>query len=78
MVTDGGHLKLKEEKAWGKESEAILNNYLALDLKLLAEGLDCIPFYQRHELSTNLFSVSFSQNIEPNLKNCDYYQEYET
>lgn len=58
-AADGGHLLLKEEQDWAVTSKTLLSGCFALDLKRLAEGLSCIPFYLRHGLPEDIFSVSF-------------------
>lgn len=52
----GGHFLLKEEQDWAATSKMLLSGCFALDLKRLAQGLSCIPFYIRHDLPENIFS----------------------
>lgn len=49
---------MKEEQDWSSASDALLNGYFALDLKLLSQGLTCIPAYERLQLPKRIFTVS--------------------
>uniref|UniRef100_A0A1B6DGE5 Uncharacterized protein n=1 Tax=Clastoptera arizonana TaxID=38151 RepID=A0A1B6DGE5_9HEMI len=60
-----GRLKLKEVE-WSAESRELLNSCLSIDLNLISKGLACIPFFERQDLSEDLFTVSFINLLQMN------------
>lgn len=72
----GGHFLLKEEQDWAAASKMLLSGFFALDLKRLARGLSCIPFYIRHDLPENIFSAEEMEQMTYGLtkRRADYFR----
>jgi hypothetical protein len=54
-----GHFQFKHERAWNANITSLSGELFSHDVDLLADGLETIPLYQKLDLPTSMFSVSF-------------------
>uniref|UniRef100_A0A1B6GCK0 Cell death regulator Aven n=1 Tax=Cuerna arida TaxID=1464854 RepID=A0A1B6GCK0_9HEMI len=69
----GGHLLLKEEQEWSAVSGSELGGYFALDLKLLGQGLACLPMYEQLRLPKHMLTeeeVKYLDSLAEQSKKC--------
>uniref|UniRef100_A0A1B6LDB2 Cell death regulator Aven n=1 Tax=Graphocephala atropunctata TaxID=36148 RepID=A0A1B6LDB2_9HEMI len=72
-VSRGGHMLLKEEKEWSAVSGSELGGYFALDLKLLGQGLACLPLYEQLHLPKHMLTeeeIKHFDSVAENGKKC--------
>lgn len=56
-----GHFQFKHERAWDANITPLSGELFSLDVDLLALGLETIPLYQKLDLPSSLFLVSFEK-----------------
>lgn len=54
---------MKHEHEWGKEKSELQMPWFQLDIKNVEKNLAAIPFFQRHNLPSSIFSVSYFEQV---------------
>lgn len=69
-LSEGSHFKFKDEQNWSNqiEMQSQFSKYFTLDLKLLSEGVGCVPFSKRHDFDVSIFLYGKTNKFNINIK----------
>lgn len=63
LLSGGGFFEFSSEKKWGTEQDDC-KIFDSIDMTRLADSIASVPFHVRHNLPSELFTVSFVRVIE--------------